>query len=251
MENFVDIAANATELDSAFFEQTTEQHPGSVFGYPESLDDSGWYRTTSGRAATVILEAEDAEETVGLLRFTTGESEVRRSQSFRPCLFGPASDDSEEFDSDVDKDDLASEVDTETDSEDDDKGIVDDDESDNLPDSLGDVVPDLPTISEVHYRRNRGCSWYKMNSLGEVFETDNSNGEKKTKNRMTMDAFGNFVMAGEENQADLYLEHLKMVQKRHPGQNMKRSPTDSPTERLKPSGIKNIRNKFRSLFKRK
>jgi len=231
MENFVDIAANATELDSAFFEQT-EQHPGSVFGYPkrDSEQDSkrfiGWYRTTSGRAATVILEAEDAEETVGLLCFATGESEVRRSQSFRPCLFGPASDDSEEFDSDVDEDDSASEVDTETDSEDDDK---DDDESDNLPDSLGDdVLPELPTISEVHYRRNRGCSWYKMNSLGEVFETDNSSGEKKTKNRMTMDAFGNFVIAGTENQTDLYLEHLKMVQKRHPGtKNMKRSPTVS------------------------
>jgi len=226
MENFVDIAANATELDSAFFEQTTEQHPGSVFGYPQSLDDSGWYRTTSGRAATVILEAEDAEETVGLLQFTTGESEVRRSQSFRPCLFGPASDDSEEFDSDVDEDDLASEVDTETDSEEEEE--VDDDESDSLPDSLGDVLPELPTISEVHYRRNRGCSWYKMNSLGEVFETDNSSGEKKTKNRMTMDAFGNFVIAGTENQQDPYLEHLKMVQKRHPGiKNMKRSPTVS------------------------
>jgi len=227
MENFVDIAADATELDSAFFEQTTEQHPGSVFGYPESLDDSGWYRTTSGRAATVILEAEDAEETVGLLRFTTGESEVRRSQSFRPCLFGPASDDSEEFDSDVDEDDLASDVDTETDSEDDDEG---DNESDNLPDSLGDLVPELPSISEVHYRRNRGCSWYKMNSLGEVFEADNSDGEKKTKNRMTMDAFGNFVIAGTENQQDLYLEHLKMVQiqKRTPGiNNTKRSPTVS------------------------
>jgi len=228
MENFVDIAANATELDSAFFEQTTEEHPGSVFGYPNSLDDSeedskpfsGWYRTTSGRAATVILEAEDAEETVGLLRFTTGESEVRRSQSFRPCLFGPASEDSEEFDSDVDEDDLASDVDIETDTED------DADEND-LPDSL-DVVSELPTISEVHYRRNRGCSWYKMNSLGEVFETDNASAEKKTKNRMTMDAFGNFVIAGTENKQDLYLEHLKMVQKRHPGiKNMKRSPTVS------------------------
>jgi len=234
MENFVDIAANATELDSAFFEQNIEQHPGSVFGYPNSLDDSeddskrfsGWYRTTSGRAATVILEAEDAQEVVGLLQFTTGESEVRRSQSFRPCLFGPASDDSEEFDSDVDEDDLASEVDTETDSE----GVDNsEDESDDLPDSLGDVLPELPTISQVHYRRNRGCSWYKMNSLGEVFETDNSSGEKKTKSRMTMDAFGNFVVAGTENQQDLYLEHLKMVQKRHPGgnHNMKRSPTVS------------------------
>jgi len=230
MDNFVQFAPNATQLDSSFFEQTAEQHPGSVFGYPQSFDENpegqdpqsftGWYRTNSGRPATVILEAEDGEESVGLLHFVTGESEIRRSQSFKPCLFGPPSDDTEDFDSDVDEDDLTSEVDTDTEEE------IDENE---LPDTLGDDdFPELPNISKVQYRRNRGCSWYKMNSLGEVFETNNSSAEKKTENRMTMDAFGNFVMAGTQNSSDLYLEHLQMVQKRHPGvRNMKRSPSVS------------------------
>jgi len=230
MENFVDFAPKATELDSAFFEKTPEQHPGSVFGYPGSFDETsedsqgfvGWYRTTSGRAATVILEAEDGSESIGLLQFVTGESEVRRSQSFRPCLFGPPSDDSEEFDSEVDEDVSDADSGTETDSE---------DQSDegSLPEMLGaDTLADLPNITEIPFRRNRGCSWYKMNSLGEVFETNDSNANKKTENRMTMDAFGNFVIAGTENSQDLYLEHLQMVQKRHPGvRNLKRSPSVS------------------------
>jgi len=228
MENFVDFAPQATELDSAFFQESGELHPDSVFGYPGSFDQTeqdlegfnGWYRTTSGRAATVILEAEDGSEQIGLLQFVTGESEVRRSQSFKPCLFGPPSDDSEDFDSDVD-DELGSDVETESESD----GETDEDD---LPESLGDDLPELPNIEKVHYRRNRGCSWYKMNSLGEVFETNNSNGEKKTKNRMTMDAFGNFVLAGTEERQDPYLEHIKMVQKRHPGiKNLKRSPSVS------------------------
>jgi len=212
MEKAVNFAPEATELDSAFFEESAEQHPGSVFGHPESFDQTGWYRTTSGRAATVILEAEDGSESIGLLQFVTGESEVRRSQSFRPCLFGPPSDDTE--------DDFDSDVETETDSE-------DESDEDSLPETL-DSVSDLPSLSEVEYRRNRGCSWYKMNSLGELFEKSSSNPAKRTEKRMTMDVFGNFVVAGTEDRQSAYLEHVRMVQKRHPDiRNMKRSPTVS------------------------
>jgi len=223
--NFAQEAKFATELDSAFFEENTEQHPGSVFGHPESFDQNrrkskrfeGWYRTTSGRAATVILEAEDGEEAIGLLHFATGESEVRRSQSFRPCLFGPPDDTEDDFDSDVDEDDFESEVETDT-------GSEDESDEDSLPETL-DFATELPSISQVEYRRNRGCSWYKMNSLGELFEQTNSNMETKTQKRMTMDAFGNFIVSGTEDQQDGYLKHIQMIQKRHPGvRNMKRSP---------------------------
>lgn len=213
-------ATDSTSLNSEFFNEKLD------FGRDPAEEES-WYRTTSGRAATVILEAEDEEETIGVLQFSNGESEVRRSQSFRPCLFGPVSSDAEDFESDI-------ETDTETESE---------TETDDEAETSEDIVGDLPDIEYPDMRRNRGCSWYKMNSLGELFQRNGSPNEVKTQKAVRMDAFGNFVICDtKEEQSDPHLEHIKAVQKRH--------PQTREVKRTAHSNTRPLRSRFVSLFKK-
>lgn len=218
-------ATESTSLNSDFF---SENDFGRTPAEEEVKREPNikWYRTKSGRSATVILEAEDEEETIGVLQFPNGDSEVRRSQSFRPCLFGPASSDAEDFDSDI-------ETDTETETE-----------TDDLADTSEDIVADLPAIEYSDMRRNRGCSWYKMNSLGELFQKNESPNEMKTRQALRMDAFGNFVICdAKEAKSDPYLEHIKAVQKRRPQTTEVKRTAHS--EKRKP-----LRSRIVSLFQK-
>lgn len=220
MEDITVAPLGATPLDNAFFEEDLE------FG--RDFTEEEWYRTTSGRAAKILLQAHDENETVSVLEFETGESEVRRMQSYRPCLFGPVSSDAEDFDSEV-----------ETDTED-------------AADDVDDIVNELPLLTMPDTRRNRGASWLKMNSLGQLF--DKRGAEIEPKKRMTMDAFGNFVLADHaEKRRDPYLEHLKMVreQKRAPHTMEVRATEASPEPvQRKPSRMKKVRNRLTSLLRR-
>jgi len=187
-------AFGATNLDSDFFD-------GSSFGRDSDDEDSKEFiRTTSGRTGTVVMTAEDENEIIGVLKLvdgtSTGSIEVRRSQSFKPCDFPIVSSDAEDFESDV-------ETDTEEDNSEDILNQIG-----VLPDKIG----DMPTISPVGYRRNRGASWLKCDTMGKLFTKEDSENEPPM--RMSMDAFGNFVAPGSEEKG--YLEHIKMMQKRQP-----------------------------------
>jgi len=181
-------AFGATNLDSDFFD-------GSSFGRDSDDEDSKEFiRTTSGRTGTVVMTAEDENEIIGVLKFVDGTSkgsiEVRRSQSFKPCDFPVISSDAEDFESDIETD-------------------TDEDNSEDILDQIGDI----PTVSTLGYRRNRGASWLKCDTMGKLFTQEDS--ENEPPNRMAMDAFGNFVAPG-CGREDGYLEHIKMMQKRQP-----------------------------------
>lgn len=249
--------SQATNLDSEFFDEEDLE-----FGRDVQEDvvknPFEWFRTTSGRAATVVMQAEDEDEKVGVLQFVDGASEIRRFQSYKPCLFGPElSSDAEDFDSDEE-----SETDTDTEdlpplpaeSEDEESEILEDPPAE-LPNTdvdekeaiFEDLPAELPHVTIPNSRRNRGVSWLKMNSLGELFDPEKEE-EEEPKKRLVMDAFGNFVIAGsdEMQRRDPHLEYLKMRQTRRSSAapESKRRPLGSPIS--KRSGIK---SRLKSFFR--
>lgn len=63
-----------------------------------------------------------------------------------------------------------------------------------------------------------------MDTLGQLFEKEKS--ENEPPKRMTMDPFGNFIIAGGSGNQAGYFEHIKMKQKRVPNtKDVKRGPT--------------------------
>lgn len=219
-----------TSLDNAFFDGEDELIP-SLFqpaesGYLDfhSLEHDedptpqknalAWFRTDSGRAVTILMEAEDEVEIVKVVEHCNGENQIRRAGSCRPCLFGPAPKD-DDIDYDSDHDDL--------------------DEDD--------VLTELQQIPEVFIRKNRGMSWLRTNSLGEAMS-------KPSTPRLVMDALGNFVVPGQSiDDADNFLAHRKLAQKRHPKTvNDKRDPV---VQEKKPvSSFQKLRNRITAISSR-
>jgi len=250
----IEVSIQATDLDADFFDEEDLEF-GRDFQEEDVVgSQSEWFRTTSGRAATVVMQAEDEDEKVGVLKFVDGASEIRRFQSFKPCLFGPElSSDAEDFDSDEESETDTSDFPPLPAESGDEESEIFEDPSTELPDGdadekeavLEDLPAELPKVVIPNSRRNRGVSWLKMNSLGELFDPES---EEEPKKRLVMDAFGNFVIAGsdEMRRRDPHLEYLKMRQTRKssaaPGS--KRHPIGSPIS--KRSGIK---SRLKSFFR--
>lgn len=186
-------SANATDLNEMFFELNKVAEGQST----------EWYRTNSGRSAQMIVEAEDEEEIVGVLQFVGGQNELRRRRSFRPCLFGPVSG-QEEWESDGE--DFVGLKNKEI-------GGVDSSSSES-EDEGDDTVGDLPNL-DILLKRGRRSSVLRINKTGDVFEEDAREDVKthRQTESLTMDAFGNIILASQEQQNDSYLEHLKMKRK--------------------------------------
>lgn len=217
-------SANATDLNEMFFELNKVAEGQS----PE------WYRTNSGRSAQMIVEAEDEEEIVGVLQFVGGQNELRRRSSFRPCLFGPAT----------------SPVEWESDGEET-KGIGGVDSSSSESEDEGDdTLGDLPNF-DVLLKRGRRSSVLRINKTGDVFEEDAREDVKthRPTESLTMDAFGNIILASQEQQKDSYLEHLKLKRKLQ----QKRRP-DSPVPKQVNARMRTMRRlgtKISSFFGQK
>jgi len=243
----VEVSVQATNLDSELFDAEDLE-----FGRDFQEEDE-WFRTTSGRAATVVMQAEDEDEKVGVLKFVDGKSEIRRFQSYKPCLFGPLlSSDAEDFDSDeesetgTDTEDLpplpAESGDEESETH---TSNIADNDADEKEVIFEDLPAELPNVVIPNSRRNRGVSWLKMNSLGELFDPES---EEEPKKRLVMDAFGNFVIAGsdEMRRRDPHLEYLKMRQTRRSSASpeSKRHPIGSPISKRSV-----IKSRLKSFFR--
>lgn len=165
----------------------------SNMDFDESENRTQWYRTTSGETVTVVLEAQDENEKLKLVRKLNGETEFRRANSCKKDLFGPMG-----FCEELE---MPEESDTE----------------DDFSESTLNTI--LEGYTEDSFRGNRGKSWMRKGEGGELIPLSRASMKRRPHKResITCDSFGNFIVA--HGIAEAKRQPKTIVNKKDPSQN--------------------------------